>query len=84
MISTFLSVQPNGTNEGFVYVQLLLINVSSFISVICITFLIFVPWKKGPKNYLKISPMLFFILLISNYLIVPIINLGVFTFYVAN
>ena len=47
------------------------------ISTLCITFLIFVSWKKGPEKWLKISPYIFFFMLITNYLILPIINIFV-------
>lgn len=47
------------------------------ISTLCITFLIFVSWKKGSEKWLKISPYIFFFMLITNYLILPIINIFV-------
>lgn len=40
----------------------------------CITFLIFVPWKKGPAWYLKISDKIFYIMLLTNYIILPAVN----------
>jgi len=46
------------------------------------TFLIFVDWKKGPKWYLKVSPAIFFSLIMLNYLIIPVVNIAFF-FYLA-
>lgn len=48
----------------------------------CIIFLIFVPWKKGPEWYLRISPTIFYVLVLMNYLILPLGNLGLSAFYV--
>jgi hypothetical protein len=48
----------------------------------CITFLIFVPWKKGPAWYLKFSHYLFFGLLITNYILLPLTNIGVETYFI--
>lgn len=46
--------------------------------------MIFVPWKKGPEWYLKISPTFFFILIYINYVILPIANIGLSAFYTIN
>lgn len=46
-----------------------------------ISFLIFCPWKKGPEWYLKISPVIFYIAMYVNYVILPLINIGLFLFY---
>lgn len=48
----------------------------------CIIFLIFVPWKKGPEWYLRISPKIFKVLILLNYLVIPLGNLGLSAFYV--
>lgn len=48
---------------------------SNIVSVTFITILIFVDWKKGGKTWLKISPYFFFGMLLTNYLVIPIINL---------
>lgn len=50
----------------------------------CITFLIFVPWKKGPEWYLKISPVIFYILIYINYVILPAGNIGITAFFTAS
>lgn len=42
------------------------------------SYLFFVEWKKGPKNYLKYSPYIFYTLTYLNYLIIPIANIGYF------
>lgn len=54
--------------------QLKMIVASNFISVVCITFLIFVHWKKGPAWWLKISDKVFFFFLLMNYIIIPTVN----------
>jgi hypothetical protein len=54
-----------------------MIAISNLVSTLCITFLIFVSWKKGPEKWLKISPLIFFSMLVTNYLILPIINIVV-------
>jgi len=41
----------------------------------CITIMIFVPWKKGPDFYLKFSDKFFFGILLTNYILIPIINI---------
>jgi len=82
IVSTFLYTEPNGTNKGFLLVQLTIILASNFISLFCITFLIFVPWKKGPAWYIKISHVIFYVLLLTNYLIIPIANLGIALFFI--
>ena len=46
-----------------------------------ITFLIFIPWKKGPEWYLKFSPALFYIMMYANYVYIPAFNLGLTLFY---
>jgi len=82
IVSAFLYVQPNGTNEGFLFVQLTIIFVSNIISLICITYLIFIPWKKGPSWYIKISHIIVYVLLITNYLIIPFGNLALALFFI--
>lgn len=58
--------------------------VSNYLSLFCITFLIFVPWKKGPEWYLKISPKIFLILVYMNYVILPLGNMGLSVFFTVN
>lgn len=77
-------VQPNNTNQDSLYFQQVIILMSNFLSVFCITFLIFVSWKKGPKLWLMISPYFFFCVLAMNYLIIPIINILISTFLICN
>ena len=55
---------------------------SNMFCLMCIIFLIFVPWKKGPEWYLRISPAIFYVLVLMNYLIIPIANLGLSAFYI--
>lgn len=76
-------VIPTG-EQGFLQVQLNLIVVSNYLSLFCITFLIFVPWKKGPEWYLKISPKLFFFLIYMNYVILPLGNMGLSVYFTVN
>ena len=49
-----------------------------------ITFLIFAPWKKGPAWYIKFSHILFYTLLLTNYLIIPGVNLGMAVFFIVD
>ena len=84
LVSSFLYFSPNGTNQGFLFVQLTIIFLSNLISLISITYLIFIPWKKGPAWYLKISHIIVYILLITNYLIIPIANLGLAIFFIVD
>jgi hypothetical protein len=41
-----------------------------------------VHWKKGPAWWLKYSYLVFFVLLLINYLILPILNIAVSFFYI--
>lgn len=38
--------------------------------------MIFVSWKKGPKWYRRIAPYLFFAMLLTVYIFVPLLNIG--------
>lgn len=82
IVSAFLYIQPNGTNGGFLFVQLTIILASNMISLFCITYLIFIPWKKGPAWYVKNSHVIVYILLMANYLVIPIGNLGIAMFFI--
>ena len=82
LVSSFLYFSPNGTNQGFLFVQLTIIFMSNLISLVSITYLIFIPWKKGPAWYLKFSHIIVYILLITNYLIITIANLGLALFFI--
>ena len=59
-----------------------MILLSNIIAAICITFLIFVHWKKGPEWWLKISYIVFFALLLINYVILPLINIAISIYYI--
>ena len=79
LISTYLYSQPNNaTGDSQIKGQLVAILVFNVVSVFCITFLAFVEWKKGPKWYVKVSPIIFFALILINFLIVPIVNIVYF------
>ena len=39
-------------------------------------------WKKGPEWWLRISYLVFFGLLLTNYVILPLINIGISIFYI--
>jgi ABC-type uncharacterized transport system permease subunit len=43
--------------------------------VFAISYLIFVPWKKGPELYLKISPYIYYCTVYTNYIILPLLNI---------
>jgi len=78
-VSSFLFFQPNNVTEsGYTKNQLVSILVFNMISVVCITFLVFVEWKKGPKWYTKNSPILFFTFMLLNFIIVPLANIVYF------
>jgi hypothetical protein len=64
--------------------QLDLIFFSNCTSLFAIIFLIFVPWKKGPEIYLKISPILFYAMMYLNYVLLPIGNLFMSTYFTIN
>jgi hypothetical protein len=81
-VGLFIFYQHNNTNHGRLYWQLKMIVGSNIVSVFCITFLIFVPWKKGPSWWLKISDKVFFILLFTNYILLPVINNCATIFYI--
>jgi hypothetical protein len=55
--------------------QLNFILVSNYMNTICVTILIFVPWKKGPPIYQKFSPYVFFALMITVYIVLPTMNI---------
>ena len=46
--------------------------------------MIFVPWKKGNKYYLKISPYLFYLLITTNYIIIPFGNIVLSAYFTLN
>jgi len=84
IISVFLYLAKNGTNEGFLFTQLTIILTSNLISLSSITFLIFAPWKKGPSWYIKISHIIFYSLLLTNFLVIPFINLALAFFFIVD
>lgn len=54
---------------------------SNYLSLFAIIFLIFVPWKKGPALYLKVSPYIFYFMMYLNYVILPLGNIGLSTYF---
>jgi len=58
------------------------ILLSNIVAAFCITFLIFVHWKKGPDWWLVISYKVFYVLLLTNYVILPLINVVISVYYV--
>lgn len=48
---------------------------SNYLSFFCIFFLIFVPWKKGPESWKRISPKIFYVVLLLNYIFIPALNM---------
>lgn len=44
-------------------------------------FIIFVTWKRGPTWYLRISPYIYFLAMFTNYILLPLFNLGVFLYF---
>ena len=61
---------------GLLGTQLEVILVSNYVSVCFTIIMIFVPWKKGPKWYTKIAPYVFFGMLLTVYIFVPLLNIG--------
>ena len=82
IVSIQIFFQPNGTNQGTLYWTLKMILLSNMASVFCITFLVFVSWKKGPQWWTNISHYVFFILLLLNYILIPLANIAVFVYYI--
>jgi hypothetical protein len=82
IVSCFLFFQANDTNSGSLFWQLEVILLSNIIAAFCITFLIFVHWKKGAEWWLKISYIVFYVLLLTNYVILPLVNVGIFVFFI--
>lgn len=81
IVSCFLFFQSNDTNSGQLFWQLELILFSNIIAAFCITFLIFVHWKKGSEMWLKISYIVFYVLLLTNYVILPMVNVLISVFF---
>lgn len=75
IVSIYMYIQPNSTESDPINFLQVVILVSNVVSACCITFLIFVSWKKGPEWWLNISPYFFFVALVINYLIIPIMNI---------
>jgi hypothetical protein len=57
---------------------------SNIIAAFCITFLIFVHWKKGADWWLKISYIVFYVLLLTNYIVLPLINIVASVFFIVS
>ena len=78
----FLSFSPAISKEkGKLTFELNLILSSNFLSLLAIIYIIFVPWKKGPAWYLKVSPYIYFTFLLINYILLPVFNLTVFLYF---
>ena len=82
-VNNFFYIVPTG-NNGALQAQLTIILLSNSTSLCAIIFLIFVPWKKGPELYLKISPLIFFFMMYLNYLILPVFNIGLSIYFTVN
>lgn len=84
-MNNFISFSPTTRDDkGKLAFQLQVILFSNYTSLLAITFLIFAPWKKGPSWYLKISPVIFFLLMYLNYIIIPGVNAALFVYYTVN
>lgn len=82
-INCFFKVIPTGNNQKL-ELQLQLVFFSNIISLLAITFLIFIPWKKGPDFYVKISPYIFYTLMYLNYVVLPLGNIIMSTYFTVN
>lgn len=78
IISNYLYFKSKNINPmtGILATQLVVILVSNYISMICTITLIFIPWKQGPKKWVKYAPYLFFFMMITVYTIIPIANMA--------
>ena len=79
-VNTYLSLAPTG-DKGGLQAQLRIIYASNTLSLIAIIYLIFISWKKGPEWYLKISPKIYYTMIYLNYVILPVINIGIMIFF---
>lgn len=70
--------------SGDIGPQLQIILISNYVSFAAILFLIFCPWKTGPSCYLRFSHYLFFAMVWLNYLLLPLMNIGVTAYYSAS
>jgi hypothetical protein len=61
----------------------LLALISNVVTTICVTILIFVSWQKGSQWWQKIAPKVFYMLILVNFVIVPVINIFYQTFIAA-
>lgn len=82
-VNNVLNVTPTGDNSGL-YLQLDIILYCNWVSMLCIFFLIFIPWKKGPDLYLNFSPYIFYVVMIINYVIIPFGNIVLETYFTLN
>jgi len=82
IVSCFLYFQRNGKNESNVSFQLTQILFSNWISAICVTFVVFVHWKKGPEWWTKNdrSYKIWRVMIFLNFFLLPSINLGITIF----
>jgi hypothetical protein len=81
-VNNFLSFSPTTRNEkGDLAVQLQIILASNYLSLAAIGFMVFVPWKKGPEWYLKVSPYIYKTMIYLNYVILPGLNFALFLYY---
>ena len=83
-MSLFIFFQKNNTNGGDLKWELELLLISNVISTFCLTFLIFVDWKKGPERWLKHSFKLFYVFVLLIYVILPLSNLLIFLGYICS
>lgn len=83
-VNNFLQYTNIGNVGGGIEAQLYMILGSNYLSLLAICYLIFVPWKTGPEWYLKISSKIFFMMIYLNYIVLPIINIGLTIFFTVN
>jgi hypothetical protein len=79
-VNTYLTLAPTG-DKGGLQAQLRIIYFSNTLSLIAIIYLIFISWKKGPEWYLKYSPKIYYTMIYLNYIILPVINIGIMIFF---
>lgn len=76
-VSIVLFVEHNDTGKGTpLFFQMAVILGSNTVSVLIITILIFVSWKKGPRWWTDVSHFTFGSLIFIVFLVIPIANVG--------
>ena len=84
-VSTVLYFSKSGwqTSSWIMSMSLRCVLVSTYISTVSISILIFVSWKKGLPFWKKFAPYFFYLLIMLIYLILPSVNICIQIFEMA-